>query len=119
MITPWTPTGDGADGLWRRVADAGGNHAWLGKDASATSDTQLVSPVLVASTTAPLVVTIAHAYDIDGFDIFLFDGAVIEVSTDGGASWRDVSQLGVDPGCSSPVSRCSCGSASPPTRSSA
>jgi hypothetical protein len=43
-------------------------------------------------------VTIAHAYDLDGFDIFLFDGAVIEVSTDGGATWRDVSQLGVDPG---------------------
>jgi hypothetical protein len=70
----------------------------LGKDASDLSDTQLVSPVLVASTTAPFVVTLAHAYNIDGFDSFLFDGAVIEVSTDGGTTWIDVSQLGVDPG---------------------
>jgi hypothetical protein len=97
-ITPWTPTGDGADGLWRRVIAASGNHSWLGKDASDLSDTQLVSPVLVASTTAPLVVTLAHAYDIDGVDRFLFDGAVIEVSSDRGATWLDVSQLGVDPG---------------------
>ncbi|HMG56463.1 MAG TPA: M36 family metallopeptidase, partial [Kofleriaceae bacterium] len=97
-ITPWTPSGDGADSLWRRVVDASANHSWLGKDASDISDTQLVSPVLVASTGAPFVVTLAHAYDIEGFDSFLFDGAVIEVSTDGGASWIDVSQLGVDPG---------------------
>ena len=96
--TPWTPTGDGADGLWHRVADASGNHVWLGKDASVISDTQLVSPVIIASTTAPLVVTLSHAYDLDGSDSFLFDGAVIEASTDGGATWLDVSQLGANPG---------------------
>ncbi|MEO7733266.1 MAG: M36 family metallopeptidase, partial [Kofleriaceae bacterium] len=97
-ITPWTLTGDGADQLWGRVVDASGNHAWLGKDASVTSDTQLVSPVIVASTTAPLVITLSHAYELDGFDSFLFDGAVIEASTDGGATWVDVSELGADPG---------------------
>jgi len=97
-ITPWTPTGEGADSLWRRVADASGNHVWLGKDPRFIADVQLVSPAFVASATAPLVVTLAHAYDTDAFENFLFDAGVIEVSTDGGATWIDVSQLGVDPG---------------------
>ncbi|HET7504412.1 MAG TPA: M36 family metallopeptidase, partial [Kofleriaceae bacterium] len=96
--TPWTATGDGADRLWRRAVDADHNHSWFGKDASVVSDTQLVSPVLVASATEPFIVKIAHAYNLDGFDEFLFDGAVIEASTDGGVTWTDVSELGIDPG---------------------
>ena len=72
--------------------------SWFGSDAGFPSDTQLVSPVLLASATEPFVFKFAHAYSLEGDDVTLFDGGVIEASTDGGATWTDVADLGVDPG---------------------
>ena len=96
-ILAWTPTG--TPNLWNRVEGVAGNHVLFGTDAGFTSDTQLVSPVLQASPTAPLVVSVKHAYDLEAFAVFgfFFDGGVIEVSNDGGASWRDVTEVGVNP----------------------
>jgi hypothetical protein len=70
----------------------------FGTDAPFPTDTQVVSPVLQASATAPLVVTLSHAYDLEAELGQFFDGAVVEVSTDGGATWRDVTAVGVNPG---------------------
>ena len=94
--TPWTLTGDGATSLWGRATEADLNHTWFGKDAGFPTDTQLVSPVLTASATEPFVVTFSHAFDLEE----TFDGGIIEVSTDGGATFTDVADLGVDPGYS-------------------
>jgi large repetitive protein len=96
--TPWTLTGDSAATLWGRATEANLNHTWFGKDAGFPSDTQLVSPVLSASATEPFVVTFSHAFDLEGAGATLFDGGVIEVSTDGGLTFTDVEDLGVDPG---------------------
>jgi len=98
-ILAWTPTGPAAADLWSRAEDVGGNHVLFGVDADFTSDTQLVSPVLQASPTAPLVVTVDHAFDLEAAAIFgfFFDGGVVEVTNDGGATWRDVTEVGVDP----------------------
>jgi len=101
--TPWTLTGNGAASLWSRPIEPSLNHTWFGVDAGFPSDTQLVSPVLLPSTTAPLVVKLAHAYAFESDPTALYDGGVIEVSTDGGGSWTDVSQLGVDPGYTGPL----------------
>jgi len=95
-ITPWTRTGDA--GLWSRAQDGSGNHVWFGADADVISDTQLVSPLLTASMTEPLVVTISHAYDLEASGGALFDGGVIELSFDRGVSWIDVARFGADPG---------------------
>jgi hypothetical protein len=103
VLTPWTLTGDGAASLWGRAAEADRNHLWFGVDAGFPSDTQLVSPALVASATEPFVVTLSHAFDLEGADGTFFDGGMIEASTDGGATWTDVSALGVDPGYTAPL----------------
>jgi hypothetical protein len=95
-VTPWTTTGDAA--VWNRQVDATRNHVWFATDAAFVSDGQLVSPLLTASVTEPLVVTISHAYDLEASRGQLFDGGVIELSFDRGVSWLDVTAFGVDPG---------------------
>ena len=100
-ITPWTRTGDAA--LWSRAHDASRNSFWFGTDAEVITDSQLVSPLLTASMTAPLVVTIAHAYDLEAAGDQLFDGGVIELSFDRGVSWIDVAKFGADPGYTGPI----------------
>jgi hypothetical protein len=57
-----------------------------------------VSPPLQASPTQPVVVDLKHAYSLEGDPSAFFDGGVIELSTDGGATWRDVTAFGASPG---------------------
>jgi hypothetical protein len=105
-IFAWTPTGDAeTTDVWSRASD-GSNHVIFGVDEPFISDTQLVSPAIQVSTTAPLVVTLQHAFDLEAFAVFgfFFDGGVIELSNDGGATWRDVSTLGVTPGYTGTIS---------------
>ena len=99
-LVAWTPTGAQASDLWGRFSEVGDNHVLFGFDAPFISDTQLVSPVLQASMTEPLVVSFKHAYALEAFALFgfFFDGGVIEVSNDNGMTWRDVTEVGVDPG---------------------
>ena len=92
--TPWTLTGEGAATLWTLTADASRNHFWFGKNLARPSDIQLVSPVLQVSRSESFVVSLSHAYVLEEG----FDGGVIELSSDAGASWTDVTEFGVDPG---------------------
>jgi len=101
--SPWTPTGDGATALWGRATAANGNHSLFGKNAGLPSDTQLVSPALQVSTTEPFIFKMSHAYALEGTPGVLFDGGVIEVSTNGGATWADVTTFGVNPGYTGPL----------------
>jgi hypothetical protein len=98
-LVAWTSAGD-LGAAWGRATEASGNHVLRGTEAPFTSDNQLVSPVLQVSPTEPLVVTLQHAYDLAAtqFAGVFFNGGVIELSSDGGQTWQDVRELGVDPG---------------------
>ena len=101
-------------GVWSReelkVAPANTiNHVWHGIDATSPSDEKLESPAVVASDSEPLVVTLSHRFSFETGpatapvpnqppppDVY-WDGAVIEFTTDDGATWTDVATL-KDPG---------------------
>jgi hypothetical protein len=94
--TPWTPTGEPE--VWRIAIDGALDGSWVSDGATRTSDAQLVSPPLQVSSSEALVLSISHAYSMAAALDVLFEGAVIELSRDDGATWADVAQFGVDPG---------------------
>src|SRR5262249_2515024 len=97
-LTVWAATGAGAGTLWGKALDGTGNQLFLGQNAGFISDTQFVSPPLNARTDLPVVVDLVHAFSLEGSPAAFFDGGVIELSTDGGMTWQDVSAFGVTPG---------------------
>jgi hypothetical protein len=104
-LEAWTKEGTFAEQIWSRLELSATAHVWHGMNwPNSASDTQLVSPPLVVSANTPLVMTFEHSYEFEwSFDGTLrpFDGGVIEVSEDGGATWSDISTYnGVDPGYS-------------------
>ncbi len=99
--TAWTTAGDDADAIWSRVAKRPFDKTWQGNSYHTHSDTWLMSPPLEVSSNAPFVVSFEHRYQFeagaeDGSETN-WDGAVIEVTNDGGQSWQDV-QMWADPG---------------------
>jgi hypothetical protein len=94
----WTTTGPGGSSIWGRATEVSGNHTLFGLDAPFIADTQAVSPVFSVGM-APFVVTFKTAFDEEA-DVFgdFFDGGAVELSNDGGATWRDVTAFGANPG---------------------
>jgi len=92
----WTPSGGGSSAIWTRAAGDGG-YSWRGGAVGHTSDVSLVSPKLEVGD-EPLVIAFDHAYSFELTDGTAYDGAVIEVSSDDGATWVDVAELGAEPG---------------------
>lgn len=91
----WTPSGDDADQIWAMTPTAN-TRAWIGVDFGAPSDTSIESPTLEVSTSTVFIVTLSHRYRFEQTSED-FDGGMIELTTDGGRNWRDVSNW-VDPG---------------------
>jgi MYXO-CTERM domain-containing protein len=83
--------------IWSRVELTPGNRVWAGIDYGAPSDTSLVSPPLDVSATEALILTFDHAHSFENSMNVNWDGAVIEVSSDAGQTWTDISSFG-DPG---------------------
>ncbi|WP_394849507.1 M36 family metallopeptidase [Pendulispora brunnea] len=72
-------------------------HVWHGDDLGTPTDERLVSPDLVVGQD-DLVLTFNHRYKFEeDAEPTFYDGGVLEVSKDGGATWEDVTHF-VDPG---------------------
>ncbi|MEM9488947.1 MAG: M36 family metallopeptidase, partial [Myxococcota bacterium] len=89
----WAETFVGANiDVWNRVEDptTAGNFVWHGIDAGTFTDTAIESPDLEVSPTDPLTIIFSQRYRFEADTIF-WDGGVIEISSDGGATWEDIS----------------------------
>jgi hypothetical protein len=94
--TAWTLGGFG--GSWQRVRDTitpnPTNFVWNGPDPNNTADLYLISPTLNVAPTGNFTFTFKHRFMFENATTF-FDGGVVEISTDGGATWADVNTGGI------------------------
>ncbi|WP_438013583.1 M36 family metallopeptidase [Sorangium sp. So ce315] len=92
--TTWTVEGLSADLVWSRAESEAtpSNRVWRGVDLGSLSDAALVSPALEVSATERFVLTFAHRHRFEASDGVYWDGAVIEISADGGETWDDVAR---------------------------
>lgn len=99
--TAWTPTGTDSDKIWGRIERKAGNHVWRGIDYGSPTDTSLESPTLLVSQTDDFVLTFDHRHQFESSMAMggttNWDGGVLEISTNGGNSWQDITKFG-DPG---------------------
>jgi len=81
-----------------------GDEDWVlrGADVGGLSDTALLLPEVTPLAGIPFVLRFDHRFDFEANDDTLWDGGVIELSTDGGTTWRDVAEF-VDPGYTGPL----------------
>lgn len=110
----WSVIGPQAGAIWERTGE-GSDAVWHGDDYEPDSSTALVSPPLEVSETEPFQVTFSHRYSFEetsgNADPALnaaWDGAIVEVSLDDGATWQDAADIsGVDPNYSGSITNAS------------
>ncbi len=89
--SPWAIEGAAGDTVWHRVPSEDSGYHWNGRDIGNISDTSLVTPPLLSVAGQSLVISFDHAYQFEFSDNTAWDGGVLEVSSDQGESWEDVS----------------------------
>ena len=100
-VTVWEAATDlGEDVGWLR-ADDGENAVWHADDVAVPGEQSLTSPAVTVGDGA-FVLRFQHRHSFEASDdgtgtIAFWDGGVIEISTDGGETWQDVSEL-AEPG---------------------
>jgi hypothetical protein len=95
--TTWQPTGVDFEKIWSRTEPTPGNHVWHGLDFGSPSDTSLESIAVDVSPTGSFILSFDHRHQFEASGGTNWDGAVLEISTNGGGTWQDISVYG-DPG---------------------
>lgn len=107
-LSPWEAKTEIAQGPeWSRVQRDAPNMVWFAEDIGERGDQALESPSLKVGAES-FSVTFDHRHQFESsaqqnpetgeIEITHWDGGVIEFSVDGGNSWKDVLELGIDPG---------------------
>lgn len=102
----WTVFADPNRETWSRFGREPGNvRYWSAIGPAYAVDRSLVSPVFTRDTSEPLSIAFDYRHDLeaDGLSGELLDAVVLEVSTDSGGTWTDVSMLGAVPYATSGV----------------
>ena len=93
----WEAAGDKPAEVWSLSKSFAEGSFWHGVDLGVKSDTFLVSPVLSVSDMEPFTIAFDHRFKFEFGDTIYWDGAVIEISEDAGATWNDVTTYGATP----------------------
>jgi large repetitive protein len=78
---------------WRRFESDPVTHYWFGPNPASPADTYLVSPALTVGIASNFAMTFSHRWDFEADANENYDGGVIELSTDNGATWTDIGKL--------------------------
>ena len=95
--TAWIVTGTDQTGTskkWDRI-QTGTNRSWFIPNAGEPSDHQLTSPAFVVTDTS-FTLSFKHRWSFESSvkDMKDFDGGVVEITTDKGKTWEDISVYG-------------------------
>jgi MYXO-CTERM domain-containing protein len=103
-VSAFTLSGKLSDQVWAKETDSATmNSYWRAVDYDSHSDTSLESPDLVVSANQNLVISFDHIHEFEtgpevagGPDVY-WDGSLLEISEDGGMTWKDVDQYIASP----------------------
>jgi large repetitive protein len=96
VATPWTPGGAPGfttTGGWKRVEISPTQHRWYGPDPASLSDQWLVSPPLQVAPSGNFTISFQHRHSFETANVIFYDGGVLEISSNGGATWSDVASF--------------------------
>ncbi|MEO8104103.1 MAG: M36 family metallopeptidase, partial [Betaproteobacteria bacterium] len=79
---------------WTRQAVSGTNHAWHGPGGGSAGVAWLTSPPIPLGDAANLELSFMYRHAFERSGSSYYDGGVIEISSDDGATWSDIGSLG-------------------------
>jgi hypothetical protein len=106
-INVWTPSGDGQLAIWSKRQVEQENRAWHGADPTVVGTAYLESPRIDVANDQSFVMKFQHRHSFSsipkaGGGMANADGGLIEISTDDGQTWEDISRFG-DPSYGGPI----------------
>lgn len=84
----WTTPATGS--AWSHTRPTALDGIWFGADGGERGDSSVTSPALTADATAPVTITFSHKFSFEFSQNQYFDGGLIEISKDNGATWEDI-----------------------------
>jgi large repetitive protein len=87
----WTPPT--TDSAWTHTRPTPLDGIWFGADRGTRGDSSLTSPALTGDATGPVTITFSHKFSFEANATQVFDGGVIEISSDNGVTWVDIATM--------------------------